>query len=116
MTAPSGAGAATPAAIDSEELAELAALGCTEDEAAAWLGMPAAGLAGALADPALRQAWTQGALRGRVRIRRAQFALAERNASMAALLGRVILGQGGEATVAGGRLAEIVDTGIERED
>ena len=116
MAEPSGAGAATPAAIDSEELAELAALGCTWDEAAAWLGMPAGELARALADPALRRTWTQGALCGRVRIRRLQFALAERNASMAALLGRVILGQGSEGPIAGGRLAEIVDTGIERED
>ena len=116
MAAPSGAGAATPADIDTEELAELAGFGCTEDEAAAWLGIPAPELARALADPALRQAWTRGALRGRVRIRRTQFALAERNASMAALLGRVILGQGGDAPVAGGRLAEIVDTGIDREE
>ncbi len=116
MAAPSGAGAATPAAIDAEILAELAGIGCTHEEAAAWFGVPTAALRRALRDPALKQAWAQGTLRGRVRIRQSQFALAERNATMAGLLGRVMLGQGSDGQIAGARLAEIVDTGIDRED
>ncbi len=105
----------TGSGIDPDALAELAAIGCTEAEAAAWLGLPAAALARALADPALQRAWAEGALCGRVRLRRSQFALAERNATMAGLLGRLILGQVGEAGIGGARLAEIVDTGIERD-
>ena len=35
---------------------------------------------------------------------------------MAGLLGRVMLGQGSDGQIAGARLAEIVDTGIDRED
>ena len=105
----------TGSRIDADALAELAAIGCTEAEAAAWLGVPADAFACALADPALKRAWTDGALCGRVRIRRSQFALAERNATMAGLLGRLILGQGGDGGIASDRLAEIVDTGIERD-
>ncbi len=105
----------TGSSIDADALAELAAIGCTEAEAAAWLGVPADAFARALADPALRRAWADGALCGRVRIRRSQFALAERNATMAGLLGRLILGQGGDGGIAADRLAEIVDTGIERD-
>ena len=131
MAGPTEAGAALPApgdteqaeaaapdgppAIDAEALAELASIGCTREEAAAWFGVPLAELRRRLREPALKEAWAQGALRGRVRIRRSQFVLAERNATMAGLLGRVLLGQGTEANQPAARkVTLIVDTGIDR--
>ena len=133
MAGPSEAGAGTPAAgdkarsneseaagpppLDAESVAELAGIGCTREEAAAWFGIPLAELRRRLGEPALKAAWARGAARGRVRIRRAQFGLAERNATMAGLLGRLLLGQGAETGAAAPKkVTLIVDTGIERDE
>ena len=94
---------------DAEALRELAEIGCTVEEAAAWLDLPEAGLAAALAAPPLSETWA----RGRVILRRAQFAHAVKSASMAVLLGKLRLGQT-DAAAAGG-LTIIVDSGIDRD-
>ncbi len=105
-------------AIAAETLEELAEIGCTREEAAAIFEVSPAALEAALRDPALEAAWTRGQMRGRVHIRRSQYALVERSASMASHLGRVVLGQGASAArpAARRRLADIVDTGIERNE
>ena len=109
--------AACPPALDAETLAELAGIGCTRAEAAAWFGIPLAELGRRLRESALKEAWKQGAARGRVRVRRAQFALAERNATMATTLGRLMLGQGGgTGAAAPKKITLVVDTGIERDE
>ena len=114
--APAGIDAGPPP-IDAENLAELAGIGCTRQEAAAWFGVPLAELRRKLREPALKEAWARGALRGKVHIRRSQFTLAERNATMAGLLGRLMLGQGTEAnTAATKKFARIIDTGIDRDE
>ncbi len=100
-------------AADAEALRELAEIGCTVEEAAAWLDLPEAGLAAALAAPPLSETWARGAARGRVILRRAQFAHAVKSASMAVLLGKLRLGQT-DAAAAGG-LTIIVDSGIDRD-
>lgn len=112
-----GAEAACPPPLDAETLAELAGIGCTRAEAAAWFGITLAELGRRLREPALKAAWKQGVARGRVRVRRAQFALAERNATMATTLGRLVLGQGADSGAAAPKkITLVVDTGIERDE
>ena len=104
-----------PPPVDEEHVAEIASIGCTREEAAAWFGVSPAELGRRLREPALEEAWAQGEARGRVRLRRAQFDLAERSYSMAAMLGRLMLDQGGEtAGATPKKVTLIVDTGIDR--
>ena len=79
--------------IDCEELEELACLQCTVGEAAAWFGVSASTLTRRLKEPPYREAWSRGAGKGRLGLRRAQLHLAEKNATMAIFLGKQILGQ-----------------------
>jgi len=107
---------AGPPPIDADTVAELAAIGCTRGEAAAWFGVPLAELRRRLREPALKDAWARGKARGRVHIRRSQFALAERNPTMASLLGRLMLGQDTTAGAAAPKKPAriVIDTGIDR--
>ena len=102
--------------IDQVELEELASLRCTHVEAASWFGCTEAAFKALLKDPELRQIWRRGKGRGRIRLRRAQFNLAEKNATMAILLGKRFLGQRDEGD--GDKLGQVtvvVDTGITRD-
>ena len=108
--------AATPSEApmyDPEALRALAEIGCTVEEAAAWLDLPEAALAAALDAPPLSETWARGAARGRVILRKAQFAHAAKSASMSVLLGKLRLGQTDAA--ASGGLTIIVDSGIDRD-
>jgi len=67
---------------------------CTEAEAAAVLGIRASTFREMIRiDERARAAWEEGRQEGRVKIRKAQFALAERHPQMAIYLGKVVLGQ-----------------------
>ena len=106
----------SPPPIDAETVAELAALGCTRSEAAAWFGVPLAELRKRLGEPALKAAWTRGKARGRVLLRRTQFRLAEKSPPMAQHLGRTVLGQDtpARATARKKPARIVIDTGIDR--
>ena len=106
---------AAPVEIDDGGLEELASLGCTHAEAAAWFGVTEAAFRKRLHEPRLGAVWRRGKGIGRVRLRRAQFSLAEKNTTMAVALGRRMLGQRDVADPdAGGGVTIIVDTGIRR--
>ena len=77
MPGPSKKGAApeAPPPIDADGVAEIASLGCTRGEAAAWFGVPLAEFRRRLAEPALKEAWARGKARGRVLLRQTQFRL-----------------------------------------
>jgi predicted DNA-binding protein (UPF0251 family) len=79
--------------IDAAELEELACLQCTIAEAAAWFSVSQSTLARRLKEPLYAAAWSRGAGKGRLGLRRAQLNLAEKNATMAIFLGKQILGQ-----------------------
>ena len=103
--------------IDQAELEELASLGCTHIEAASWFGCTEAAFKAVLKDPELCRIWRRGKGRGRIRLRRAQFNLAEKNATMAILLGKRFLGQRDDADGdKSGHVTVVVDTGITRDD
>ncbi len=102
--------------IDPGELEELASLGCTHVEAASWFELSQAEFKALLNQPELRRIWRQGKGRGRIRLRRAQFNLAEKNATMAILLGKRYLGQRDDAdNDKSGHVTVVVDTGIDRD-
>ena len=102
--------------IDLAELAEYAELFASIEDAAAMLSMGAAALQRLVDDPDTPQAavWRQGRARARLNVRRAQFALMEKNATLAIHLGKEILGQDGPAVA--GPVTFNVDTGIHRND
>lgn len=102
--------------IDLTELAAYAELFTSVEDAAAMLSVGAAALQHLLDDPDTPHAkiWRQGQARARLNVRRAQFALMEKNATLAIHLGKELLGQDGAA--AGGPVTFIVDTGIQRND
>ncbi len=105
-----------PINVDRDELEELASLGCTHLEAASWFGCTEAEFKVLLQDPELRRIWRRGKGRGRIRLRRAQFNLAEKNATMAILLGKRFLGQRDEVDGGkSGHVTVVVDTGIDRD-
>lgn len=82
--------------IDLAELEKLAGLACTVDDIAAWFGCSRNTILRRLADdkrPEFRHAWECGRGKGRVSLRRSQFKLAEKNATMAIWLGKQLLGQ-----------------------
>ena len=118
MPGPSKKGAApeAPPPIDADGVAEIASLGCTRGEAAAWFGVPLAEFRRRLAEPALKEAWARGKARGRVLLRQTQFRLAEKSPPMAQHLGRTMLGQDARARAPARKKPArvIVDTGIDR--
>jgi len=72
----------------------LSQLQCSEAEAAASLGIRLKTFREMLRiDAAAKQAWEEGREIGKVDIRKAQFALAQRHPQMAIYLGKVVLGQ-----------------------
>ena len=84
--------------IDLDELAGYAEMFTSVEDAAALLSIGAAALQALLDDP----------------VRRAQFELMAKNATLAVHLGKELLGQDG--TAAGGPVTFVVDTGIQRDD
>lgn len=79
--------------IDIKELEKLAALQCTQSEAAAWFDCSLATIKRRLTEAKHREAWERGQGRGLTSLRRTQFRLAESNAAMAIFLGKNYLGQ-----------------------
>jgi hypothetical protein len=79
--------------IDKIELEKLAALHCTQAEAAGFFGCSPATMERRLMLAEYRDIWEMGLQRGKVSLRRSQFRLAERNATMAIFLGKQYLGQ-----------------------
>lgn len=76
------------------EIRRLARWQCTEREAAAELGIKVTTFREMIRiDERAKTAWEEGQQEGRVKIRKAQFSLAEKNPQMAIYLGKVILGQ-----------------------
>jgi hypothetical protein len=72
----------------------LAQIQCTQEEAAAVLGVHRDTFGDFLRrDKKGREAWENGLLRGKASLRRTQFRLAETNAGMAIFLGKNMLGQ-----------------------
>ena len=102
--------------IDLTELAAYAELMTGVDDAAAMLSVGPALLQRLLDDPDSPHAaiWRQGRARARLSVRRAQFALMEKNATLAIHLGKELLGQDGTAAAA--PVTFVVDTGIQRDD
>jgi hypothetical protein len=77
--------------IDLEELEKLAALHCTQEEAAGWFGIARETLSRKLRQKRYREAWDRGKLRGLVSLRRKQF---QKNTdAMLIWLGKQYLGQ-----------------------
>ncbi len=104
------------AGIDLTDLAEYAELFASVEDAAALLSIGAAALQRLVDDPDTPHAaiWRQGRARARLNVRRAQFGLMEKNATLAIHLGKELLGQDGLA--AAGPVTFVVDTGIHRND
>tara|TARA_R110002072_G_scaffold24763_12_gene83757 strand:+ start:2072 stop:2479 length:408 start_codon:yes stop_codon:yes gene_type:complete len=102
--------------IDLDELAGYAEMFTSVEDAAALLSIGAAALQALLDDPEMPHAaiWRQGRARARLNVRRAQFELMAKNATLAVHLGKELLGQDG--TAAGGPVTFVVDTGIQRDD
>jgi hypothetical protein len=99
------------------ELEELAALGCTVHEAACWFDVGDEAMTELLRTPELRAVWRRGRGMGKIRLRRKQFELAEKNSTISALLGRQLLGQKEKSEPGrGGNITVLVDTGIDRSD
>lgn len=102
--------------IDLTELATYAELFTSVEDAAAMLAVGFDALQHLLDDPDTPHAkvWRQGRARARLIVRRAQFSLMEKNATLAIHLGKELLGQDG--TAATGPVTFVVDTGIQRDD
>jgi hypothetical protein len=82
------------------EIRRLSRMQCTEREAAAMLGIKLDTFREMVRiDERAKAAWDEGREQGKVSIRKAQFALAERNPAMAIYLGKVILNQREVTTV-----------------
>ena len=82
--------------ISVEEVGKLAALKCTYADAAAWFDVSLSTFKRRMDDPELkelREAWDFGQGKGNVSLRRNQFKLSEKNATMAIFLGKQWLGQ-----------------------
>ncbi len=95
--------------ISVEEVGKLAALKCTYADAASWFDVSLSTFKRRMDDPELeelREAWDFGQGKGNVSLRRNQFKLSEKNATMAIFLGKQWLGQRdihvNEVTGAGG--------------
>lgn len=76
-----------------DQLEELAAIYATYDEIAGFFGINRRTVIRRMKLPAYRDAYENGLAKGRISLRRSQFALAEKNATMAIFLGKQYLGQ-----------------------
>ena len=72
---------------------QLAGLMCTDEEIASILGVTVGTLHNKRNDPTFLECKEKGQSHGKVSLRRMQFRLAEKNASMAIFLGKNLLGQ-----------------------
>lgn len=90
---PKNKGGRPPVKIDLAELEKLAQLGCTQDEAAAWFGVSRQTLSTRMTKAEYRDIWDRGQGKAKISLRRHQFKLAEKNATMAIFLGKNMLGQ-----------------------
>lgn len=80
--------------LDLDDLEKLAAMNCTQDEAAAWFGIGLRTFARKLEQRQYREVWEYGRGKGRVSIRRLQLEAARRgNVVMLIWLGKQLLGQ-----------------------
>lgn len=93
-----------PIEIDLADLEKLAALQCTQEEAAAWFGCSVATINNRLSEDKYRERWEAGRGKGRVSLRRYQFKMAENNPTMAIWLGKQWLGQSDKIVYEGGDL------------
>lgn len=76
------------------EIRRLSSYQCTTQEAAAELGISHKTFLEMIRiDERAKAAWIEGREHGKVKIRKAQFLLAERNPAMAIFLGKAVLGQ-----------------------
>jgi len=83
-----------------QQITGLAQIQCTQEEAAAVLGVHRDTFGDFLRrDKKAADAWEMGQLRGKASLRRTQFKLAETNAGMAIFLGKNLLGQRDQAAV-----------------
>lgn len=103
------------AAVDLAKLGEYAGLHAPVEDAAALLDIEAAELQVLVDDTEsdVGRTWRRGRAEARLNLRRAQFALMEKNATIAVYLGKELLGQDGGG--AAGPVTLVVDTGICRE-
>jgi len=92
--APKGRPGMPPAKIDLVELEKLCGLNCTIQEIAAWFGLNEKTIDRYAKKPRFREAMERGRAKGRVSVRREQFALLQAgNATMGIWLGKQLLGQ-----------------------
>ncbi len=72
---------------------KLAAMMATQKEVAAWFGVSVDVISDRLQEPAYRRVWDEGQAQGKISLRRDQFALAKKNATMGIWLGKQYLEQ-----------------------
>ena len=83
-----------PVEIDLEQLEKLAALGCTDEEIAAFFRCATRTIEKRRKEPAFKEALERGKAIGRISVRRSQMKLLEAgNATMGVWLGKQLLGQ-----------------------
>ena len=87
--------------IDLSELEKLAGLQCTDEEVAAWFGVSTRTIERRRLEPEFAEVMTRGKAKGRISVRRMQMKLLEEgNATMGVWLGKQILGQADQISVA----------------
>ena len=92
--------------IDLDELEKLAELQCTYNEAAAFFDVSRDTIIRRMKEDTFRERWEAGQQKGLISLRRTQFRLAEKNATMAIFLGKQYLGQRDVQEIAGARDGE----------
>jgi len=76
-----------------DEVEKLAALQCTYQDAAGWFSVSLSTFKRRMESDDYREAWERGRDKGHVSLRRNQFDLSKKNATMAIFLGKQWLGQ-----------------------
>lgn len=84
----------SPVPIDLDELEKLAAMHCTQEEAAAWFGVSTKTMSYRLRIQPYKNVWTRGMVKGKVSLRRKQKQRADAgDKTMLIWLGKQWLGQ-----------------------
>ena len=87
--------------IDLGELEKLAGLQCTDEEVAAWFNVSTRTIERRRLEPEFAEVMTRGKAKGRISVRRMQMKLLEEgNATMGVWLGKQILGQADQISIA----------------
>jgi len=87
--------------IDLSELEKLSQLQCTDEEIAAWFNVSTRTIERRRLEPEFAEVMTRGKARGRISVRRMQMKLLEEgNATMGVWLGKQILGQADQISIA----------------